>query len=189
MGQANDAARGINSPPTDGHVRIERTDVINRGVDRTRHDSQGADVVDDEHYGDRKGGGAGKPEVTTTHTFVSENATVRPVIISQYGRTFTNPRTGAEKKFSPAWLAKARDGALDHQIEIRGKINQRSLQGVADRAFASGGVIGLRNAMRKATSAAALDSSLRHDNSMTGNHTLRIQTRSFPYSRPREYDE
>jgi RHS repeat-associated protein len=186
-----DAARGINSPPSDGRVRIEKTRVDSVVVDRTRHDSQEAEVVDDDRFGDHGGKvfEDQRPGNTTGHVYTSDNGTVRPVVSTQYGRYF-DAGDGVLKPYGPRWSAKRDSGEPEHQTEISDAMSPERLQARANRAYSQGGVPALRKEMTKAMSEAVRESGKRHD-SAVGNHhiSVPVQRGIFWGSKPLAYDQ
>jgi RHS repeat-associated protein len=187
--QRMDQATGLSSPSASGHVVIESPYVKKRDVDQVHHDSQAADVVDDEHFGDHGGGTVeGQPPgLTTGHPYVSDRGVVRSVVDSQYGRYFV-ASDGTLRPYGPKWSAAARSGENDHQVEIREAMSPAKLQARADRAFARGGVKELRAEMAKAMSNAVGRSGLQHDGP-SGDHHLRRPIQRFPYSESVPYDQ
>jgi RHS repeat-associated protein len=167
-----DAARSINSPPSDGRVRIEKTRVDRSLVDRTRHDSQDAEVVDDDHFGDHGGKifDDQRPASTTGHVYISNNGTVRPVVSSQYGQYF-DAGGGVLKPYGERWSKLGISGEKEHQDEISDAMNPRNLQARANRAYSQGGISALRKEMTKAMSEALRESGRNHDGPY-GNHHL-----------------
>ena len=166
--------------------------VRKRDVDQTRHDSQAANAVDDEHFGDHGGAVIAKqpPESTTGHAYTSNTGVVRPVIDSQYGRYYTAP-DGQLRHYGPRWSKLAQSGGNDHQVEISEKMSREKLQARADRAFARGGVPALRAEMNRAMSDAVIRSGLAHDGPSGDHHLTRPVTRFFifPGSEPLPYDQ
>jgi RHS repeat-associated protein len=180
-----DEAAGIQSPPTNGHVRIEEARIVDATVDRTRYDSQRANVADDEHFADRGGAIADgqPPGLTSGHSFASDNATVRPVVFTQYGRYF-DAGGGVLKPYGKQWSDVAKAGEPEHQREIAADMSRANLQARADKAFARGGVPELRKEMNKAMSNAVQKSGWAHDNPINGNHHLyKPQQMRWPYTK------
>jgi hypothetical protein len=168
-----DEAAGIQGPPSDGHVKIEKARVVEREFDRTKSDSHSKDV-DDEHFADRGGGIADgqPPGLTTAHTYTSNNAVVRPVIFTQYGRNFVDQKDGKLKSYGDRWRAKACSGEPEHQSEIAHDLGASKIQKIADSAYARGGVSGLRKVMNALTTKAVKDSGWLHHNPINGDHHL-----------------